>query len=90
MQPVKRVRLVGLGRFHVAPYRLHDRRYLNDIQGVKGELLKLAGSLLLVYGVDTPELTAGARTMLGWCDSALSENAKNKKVEVLLAGMFLL
>lgn len=49
-------------------------------QGVKGELLKLAGSLLLVYGADEPELARGARTMLGWCDSALDDNAKNKRV----------
>ena len=47
---------------------------------MKGELLKLAGSLLLVYGADEPELARGSRTMLGWCDSALDDNAKNKRV----------
>lgn len=53
---------------------------LPHFQGVKGELLKLAGSLLLVYGTDVPELAEGVKTMLGWCDSALSDNAKNRKV----------
>lgn len=54
--------------------------YLFVFQGVKGELLKLAGSLVLVYGADDPEVAGGARTMLGWCDSALDNNAKNKRV----------
>lgn len=49
-------------------------------QGVKGELLKLAGSLLLVYGRDVPELAEGADTMLGWCDTALQNDTKNKRV----------
>ena len=48
-------------------------------QSCKGELLKLAGSLLLVYGNDVPELAEGVKTMLGWCDQALAENEKNKQ-----------
>lgn len=49
-------------------------------QSCKGELLKLAGSLLLVYRGDVPELVEGVKTMLGWCDVALNDNAKNQQV----------
>lgn len=49
-------------------------------QGVRGELLKLSGSLLLVYGTDVPELIGGVDTMLGWCDYTLDQNAEGKKV----------
>eukprot|EP00752_Nemacystus_decipiens_P003549 g3275.t1 len=49
-------------------------------QSCKGELLKLAGSLLLVYGKDVPELAEGVKTMLGWCDQALAENENNKQM----------
>lgn len=52
-------------------------------QSCKGELLKLAGSLLLVYGRDVPELAEGVKTMLGWCDGALSDNAKNQQVNLV-------
>lgn len=49
-------------------------------QSCKGELLKLAGTLLLVYGRDVPELAEGVKTVLGWCDGALNDNARNQKV----------
>eukprot|EP00903_Cladosiphon_okamuranus_P011333 g10683.t1 len=49
-------------------------------QSCKGELLKLAGSLLLVYGRDVPELAEGVKTILGWCDQALADNEKNKQI----------
>ncbi|CAM9233124.1 unnamed protein product [Ectocarpus fasciculatus] len=49
-------------------------------QSCKGELLKLAGSLVLVYGRDVPELAEGVKIMLGWCDAALNDNAKNQKL----------
>lgn len=42
--------------------------------------MKLAGSLVLVYGRDVPELAEGVKIMLGWCDAALTDNAKNQKV----------
>ena len=53
--------------------------FVRPRQSCKGELLKLAGGLLLVYGRDVPELADGVRTMLGWCHQALSENDKNKQ-----------
>lgn len=59
---------------------LAARPFFLSRQSCKGELLKLAGSLLLVYGRDVPELAAGVPVMLGWCDSALAENDKNKQV----------
>lgn len=34
----------------------------------------------MVYGEEVPELAGEVTTMLGWCDSALTKNAENKKV----------
>lgn len=47
---------------------------------MKGELLKLSGSLMLVHGVDVPELSGEVTTMLGWCDSVLKKHAESKRV----------
>lgn len=51
---------------------------------MKGELLKLSGSLMLVHGVDVPELSGEVMTMLGWCDSALKKNTESKRVSIAL------
>lgn len=55
---------------------------LLHVQGVRGELLKLAGVLILVYGAAVPELTEEVNTALGWCDHCLEGHARNKKVAV--------
>ena len=47
---------------------------------MKGELLKLSGSLMLVHGADVPELAGEVTTVLGWCDSALTKHSENKRV----------
>lgn len=71
-------------------FRTHPRVCIfAPSQSCKGELLKLAGSLLLVYGKDVPELAEGVKTMLGWCDQALADNEKNKKARRTLIGLHL-
>lgn len=51
-------------------------------QGVRAELLKLTGVLMLVYAADVSELADEVDTALGWCDYCLENHTKNKKVAV--------